>query len=85
MLAKNCTAQNHWLFRSTLCFGVNKSTLQFDFKNENVWHILKKHSQKNSGNNSKEVEIHLNAIQLLIKQNEPALIYDFCETKPYKK
>ena len=26
-------------------------------------------------------KIHLNAIQLLIKQNEPSLIYDYLETK----
>ena len=43
-------------------------------------YTLKKHSRKNSGND--EVEIHLNAIQLLIKQNLPPLICDYLETKP---
>ena len=38
--------------------------------------ILKKHNRKNSGNDSKE-KIYLNAIQLLIKQNVPSLIYDY--------
>ena len=42
--------------------------------------ILNKHSRKNSGNDSKK--IILNAIQLLIKQNLPSLIYDYLETKP---
>ena len=28
-----------------------------------------------------EVEIHLNAIQLLVKQNVPSLIFDYLETK----
>ena len=40
---KNFTPQNHLLFRSTSCFGVTKSPLQFDFKNhENVGTDLKK-------------------------------------------
>ena len=32
-----------------------------------------------------EVKIHLNAIQLLIKQNMPSLIYDYLETKSWNK
>ena len=31
------------------------------------------------------MKIHLNAIQLLIKQNLPSLIYDYLETKPWNK
>ena len=38
---KNFTPQNHSLFRTISCFGVE--LLQFDFKNhENVWTDLKK-------------------------------------------
>ena len=39
--------------------------------------ILKKEFRKRL-----EVKIHLNAIQLLIKQNVFSLIYDYLETKP---
>ena len=33
---KNFTPQNHSLFRYTPCFGVIKSSLQFDFKNHKM-------------------------------------------------
>ena len=37
LVRKSFTPQNYSLFRSTSCFGVTKSPLQFDFKNhENV-------------------------------------------------
>ena len=32
-----------------------------------------------------EVKIHLNAIQLHVKQNVPSLNYDYLETKPWNK
>ena len=61
-----------------------KSLLQFDFKNhENVWTDLKKKPEELR--KRLEVKIHLNAIQLLIKQNMPSLIYDYLETKSWNK
>ena len=51
---KNFTPQNHWPFRSISCFGVTKITtpiwLQKSWKCVNR---SKKHSRKNSGNDSK--------------------------------
>ena len=52
---KNFTPQNHSHFRSISCFGVTKITTPIWLENqENVWTDLKKkHSRKNSGNDSK--------------------------------
>ena len=62
-----------------------KSQLQFDFKNhKNVWTILKKNIAGRIPETT-QVKNHLNAIQLLIKQNVPSLIYDYLETKSWNK
>ena len=52
-----------------------KSLLQFDFKNhENVCEQILKKTQPEEFRKRLEVEIHLKAIQLLIKQNVPPLL-----------
>ena len=45
----------------------------------------KKKTQQEEFRKQLEVKIHLNAIQQLIKQNVPSLIYDYLETKSWNK
>ena len=81
---KSFTPQNHSLFRSTSCLGVTKITTPIWLqKSWNVWTDLKKkHSRKNSGNDSKEKIAHiydLTTRTTIVNPEPPQMPYKFQE------
>ena len=72
---KNFTPQNSLLFRSISCFGVTKITTPIWL--QKWWKSVNRSGKKQPKEFQKqlEVEIHLNAIQLLVRQNVSQIIY----------